>query len=213
MSKSLGNVIAPSQLVETYGLDQTRHLLMAEVPFGNDGDFSHKSAIRRVNADLANGIGNLAQRTLTLIQKNCAAAVPEPGAFTDQDKALLDAAYGLWTNIEGDLRLQSFHEVLRTIWSAIGAADVYIDTNAPWALKKTDIARMGTVLFVLAETIRSVAIVLQPFMPDTMSRLLDQLAVPADQRDFAALGDAGRLVPGTPLPPPQGLFPRIVEAA
>jgi methionyl-tRNA synthetase len=212
MSKSLGNVIAPSQLVETYGLDQTRHLLMAEVPFGNDGDFSHKSAIRRVNADLANGIGNLAQRTLTLIQKNCAAAVPEPGAFTDQDKALLDTAYGLWRAVEGDLRLQSFHEVLRTIWSAIGAADVYIDTNAPWALKKTDIARMGTVLFVLAETIRSVAIVLQPFMPDTMTRLLDQLAVPADKRDFAALGEAGRLVPGTALPPPQGLFPRIVEA-
>jgi methionyl-tRNA synthetase len=211
MSKSLGNVIAPSQLVDTYGLDQTRYLLMAEVPFGNDGDFSHKSAIRRINADLANGIGNLAQRTLTLIQKNCSAAVPEPGEFTTQDKALLASAYGLWEKIEGDLRLQSFHEVLRTIWSVIGDADGYIDANAPWALKKTDTARMSTVLYVLAEAIRSVGIVLQPFMPQAMARLLDQLAIPVDQRDFAALGEAGGLIPGTPLPPPQGLFPRIVE--
>jgi methionyl-tRNA synthetase len=212
ISKSLGNAIAPSQLVETYGLDQTRYLLMAEVPFGNDGDFSHKSAIRRINADLANGIGNLAQRTLTLIQKNCAAAIPEPGAFTDQDKALLDVAHRLWERIESDLRLQSFHEVLRTIWGVVGASDVYIDTNAPWALKKTDVARMGTVLYVLAETLRTLAIVVQPFMPETMSRLLNQLAVPEDKRNFAFLGEEGTLTPGTVLPPPQGLFPRIVEA-
>ena len=212
MSKSLGNVIAPSQLVETYGLDQTRYLLMAEVPFGNDGDFSHKSAIRRINADLANGIGNLAQRTLTLIQKNCGAAVPEPGEFTPEDKALLASAHGLRQAVDSDMSNQAFHEVLKTIWGVIGAGDGYIDAMAPWALKKTDTARMATVLYVLAETLRSIGIVAQPFMPDTMGRLLDQLAVPANKRDFAACGDAGRLVPGTPLPAPQGLFPRIVEA-
>ncbi len=212
MSKSLGNVIAPSQLVETYGLDQTRYLLMAEVPFGNDGDFSHKSAIRRINADLANGIGNLAQRTLTLIQKNCAAAVPVHGDFTAQDEALLKSADSLQANVEEDLRLQSFHEVLRKIWSVIGDADGYIDANAPWALKKTDPARMETVLYVLAETLRALGIVIQPFMPETMNRLLDQLGIPADKRNFAALGEGGRLTPGTALPPPQGLFPRIVEA-
>jgi len=212
MSKSLGNVIAPSQLVETYGLDQTRYLLMAEVPFGNDGDFSHKSAIRRINADLANGIGNLAQRTLTLIQKNCGAAVPTHGEFTGQDKDLLDEANNLHRNVEDHLNKQAFHEVLRTIWTLISSADIYIDTNAPWALKKTDTERMGTVLYVLAETLRAVAIVLQPFMPETMGRLLDQLAVAADKRDFAALGEGSHLVPGTHLPPPQGLFPRIVEA-
>jgi methionyl-tRNA synthetase len=212
MSKSLGNVIAPSQLVETYGLDQTRYVLMAEVPFGNDGDFSHKSVIRRINADLANGIGNLAQRTLTLIQKNCGAAVPTHGEFAGQDKDLLDEAHGLRRNVEVDMEKQSFHEVLRTIWALISSADIYIDTNAPWALKKTDVERMGTVLYVLAETLRALAIVLQPFMPATMGRLLDQLAVAADRRDFAALGEGGRLSPGTPLPAPQGLFPRIVEA-
>jgi len=212
MSKSLGNVIAPSQLVETYGLDQTRYLLMAEVPFGNDGDFSHASAIRRINADLANGIGNLAQRTLTLIQKNFAGAVPEPGEFTAEDKALLESAHALRQAIEPDMQSQAFHEVLKTIWGVIGAGDGYIAGMAPWALQKTDPVRAGTVLYVLAETLRSLAIVIQPFMPDTMARLLDLLAVPADKRDFAACGKAGRLAPGTSVPPPQGLFPRIVEA-
>jgi methionyl-tRNA synthetase len=211
MSKSLGNVIAPSQLVETYGLDQTRYVLLAEVPFGNDGDFSRSAVVRRINADLANGLGNLAQRTLTLIQRNCGGAVPTPGAFTEQDKALLDAADNLAARIESDLRTQLFHEVLKTVWGVISDADSYIDANAPWALKKTDPARMETVLFVLAETLRALGIVLQPFMPDTMWRLLDQLAIPAERRDFAALGEAGWLVPGTALPPPQGLFPRIVE--
>jgi methionyl-tRNA synthetase len=217
MSKSLGNVIAPGNLVETYGLDQARYLLMAEVPFGNDGDFSHSSAVRRVNADLANGIGNLAQRTLTLIQKNCGGAVPEPGEFTNEDKALLNAGFKEFADflekIEDDIRKQLFHEALYQIWELIRSGDGYIDAMAPWALKKSDPARMATVLYVLAETLRTLAIVIQPFMPSTMIRLLDQLAVPPGKRDFAALGEAGRLKPGTPLPPPQGLFPRIVEAA
>jgi methionyl-tRNA synthetase len=212
MSKSLNNAIPPSQLIETYGLDQTRYLLMAEVPFGNDGDFSHAAAVRRINADLANGIGNLAQRTLTLIQKNCGGAVPEYGNFSNSDNDLIGSAQAIYRNIEGYIDHQLFHEALRTIWSLISDADVYIDTNAPWALKKTDPARMATVLYVLAEILRSLGIVLQPFMPESMARLLDQLAVPADRRDFAALGEGGRLVSGTPLPPPQGLFPRIVEA-
>ena len=103
-------------------------------------------------------------------------------------------------------------EVLRSIWSLVGDGDGYIDAMAPWALKKTDPARMATVLYVLAETLRTLAIVIQPFMPEKMAALLDQLAVPADKRDFGALGEGGRLVPGTALPPPQGLFPRIVDA-
>jgi len=210
MSKSLGNVIAPSQLVKTYGLDQIRYVLLAEVPFGNDGDFSHEAAIRRINADLANGIGNLAQRTLTLIQKNCGATIPSAGELTEQDRSLLADADALCADVEGHLGRQQFHDALRAIWGVIGAADVYIDANAPWALKKTDPARMGTVLYVLAETLRTIGIVLQPFMPDVMVRLLDQLGVASEQRNFAALGEAGRLAPGVPVPPPQGLFPRIV---
>jgi methionyl-tRNA synthetase len=211
MSKSLGNVIAPSQLVETYGLDQTRYLLLAEVPFGNDGDFSHAAAIRRINADLANGLGNLAQRTLTLIQKNCDAVIPMPGAFTAADEILLAQTNDLLAFCRNEIAVQRFHDYLKTVWGVIAHADGYIDAQAPWALKKTDPARMATVLYVLAEAIRTIAIVLQPFMPDTMARLLDQLAIPADKRGFAALGESGRLAPGTALPPPQGLFPRIVE--
>jgi methionyl-tRNA synthetase len=211
MSKSLGNAIAPAQLVERYGLDQTRYLLLAEVPFGNDGDFSHKAAVRRINADLANGIGNLAQRTLTLIQKNCGGVIPTPNGFTPEDKDLISKSSLLYNSLKGNLETQLFHDVLRTIWSLISDADIYIDANAPWALKKTDPERMATVLYVLAEILRALAIVLQPFMPDVMVRLLDQLGVPSDKRDFAALGWAGRLLPGAALPPPQGLFPRIVE--
>ena len=213
MSKSLGNVIAPSQLVETYGLDQARYLLLAEVPFGNDGDFSHEAAVRRINADLANGIGNLAQRTLTLIQKNCGGSLPEPKDFTEHDWELLTQGYALVGAVQGDLDKQLFHEALRTIWAVIANGDAYIDANAPWALKKTDTARMGTVLYVMAETLRSIGIVLQPFMPGVMAELLDQLAAPADKRNFSGMGEAARLIPGSIMPPPRGLFPRIVEPA
>jgi len=212
MSKSLGNVIAPKQLVDTYGLDPTRYVLLAEVPFGNDSDFTQSAVIRRINADLANGLGNLAQRTLTLIQKNCGGTVPNPGAFAPADNELLAQAVGLLETCRAEILVQRFHEALKAQWAVIGAADGYIDAQAPWALKKTDPARMETVLYVLAETIRHLAILIQPFMPDTMSRLLDQLAIPADKRSFAALGEPGKLVPGVALPPPQGLFPRIVES-
>jgi methionyl-tRNA synthetase len=212
MSKSLGNVIAPAQLVETYGLDQTRYVLLAEVPFGNDGDFSHAAVVRRLNADLANGLGNLAQRTLTLIQKNCGASIPTPGALTQADQELLAQTDALLAACRAEILGQRFHEYLKIVWALISSADGYIDAQAPWALRKTDPARMATVLYVLAETIRGVAILLQPFMPDSMARLLDQLGVATEARDFGALGGAGRLKPGAPLPPPQGLFPRIVEA-
>jgi methionyl-tRNA synthetase len=213
MSKSLGNVIAPDQLIATYGLDPARYLLLAEVPFGNDGDFAHEAAIRRINADLANGIGNLAQRTLTLIQKNCSASVPQPGDFTPEDAGLLAQADGLADRLSPEIDRQMFHEALRSVMATVGAGDSYIDANAPWALRKTDPARMATVLYVLAETLRAIGIVLQPFMPTAMTELLDQLAVPTGKRDFAAMGEAGRLVPGTPLAAPRGLFPRIVEPA
>ncbi len=211
MSKSLGNVIAPADLVARYGLDQARYLLLAEVPFGNDGDFSHSAAIRRINADLANGLGNLAQRTLTLIQKNCGGVVPTPGPLTEADRVLLGFADNLLSSVKGALRGQLFHEVLRTVWVLISDGDSYIDANAPWALRKTDPARMETVLYVLAEVLRATGIVLQPFMPETIGRLLDKLAVPADKRSFASLGEVGRLAIGVPLPPPppKGLFPRI----
>ena len=211
ISKSVGNVIDPYELVRTYGLDQTRYFLMREVPFGNDGDFSRAAMIRRINGELANDLGNLAQRSLSMIAKNCGAKVPTRGVFTDADKALLNKAQDALVQVRHDLDAQSFHKALDRLWAIIGDANRYVDEQAPWGLKKTDPARMETVLYVLAETLRYLAILIQPFMPDAMGRLLDQLAVPVGARDFAALTDAHALVSGADLPAPSGIFPRYVE--
>ncbi|MBL8835997.1 MAG: methionine--tRNA ligase [Alphaproteobacteria bacterium] len=210
MSKSLGNVVEPVRLIETYGLDQVRYFLLREVPFGQDGNFSHRQMILRINSDLANDFGNLAQRVLSFIAKNAGGEVPAPGAFTADDEALLAGAGRLLDAVRGRLEEQAFHLALDAIWDVVGTANRYVDVQAPWTLRKTDQARMKTVLYVLIETIRQLAIVTQPVMPGTMGRLLDQLAVPANHRGFAQIGT--RLVPGTRLPPPTGLFPRHVEA-
>jgi len=212
ISKSVGNVIDPLGLIDTYGLDQLRFFLLREVPFGNDGDFSHRAMIGRMNSELANDLGNLAQRVLSMIGKNCGAKVPTPQAErTDEDRVMLGSADGLLAAVRPLIDRQAFNEVLETIWVVIRAANGYVDRQAPWALRKTDPARMETVLYVLAETIRTVATLLHPFMPTSADRMLDQLAIAADGRTFAGLGEAGRLVPGIPLPAPQGVFPRFVE--
>jgi len=211
MSKSLGNVIEPVNLIAKYGLDQVRYFLLREVPFGQDGNFSHRQMVLRINSDLANDFGNLAQRVLSFIQKNAGAAVPTPGPFTADDEALLGAAAGMLGTVRARLGEQAFHLALDAIWEVVTAANRYVDVQAPWTLRKTDAARMNTVLYVLVETIRHLAIVAQPVMPGTMERLLDQLSVPAGDRTFAAIGK--RLSPGTKLPAPSGLFPRHVEPA
>jgi len=208
ISKSLGNVIDPLKLVERYGLDQVRYFLLREVPFGNDGDFSHRAMVNRMNAELANDLGNLAQRVLSMIAKNCEAKVPQPGTFTEADEALLGAAKALLPRLRTLLDQQVFHEALEAVWVVVRAANAYVDHQAPWALRKTDPARMATVLYVLAETIRHLAILMQPVVPDSAARMLDQLA--ATRRDFAALAEP--LAAGTPLPKPEGVFPRFVEA-
>ena len=213
MSKSLGNVIAPDALVATYGLDATRYFLMREVPFGNDGDFSHRAMVNRINGDLANDYGNLVQRVLSMIAKNCGAAVPGPGPLVEADRRLLDAAHALLDTARAELAVQAFHRMLDAFWAVIGAGNRYVDEQAPWALRKTDPPRMATVLYVLAETLRHLGILTQPVMPDASARILDQLAVPDGERGFDRLGPAHALGPGTPLPPPRGVFPRHVDGA
>ncbi|MEE8275390.1 MAG: methionine--tRNA ligase [Alphaproteobacteria bacterium] len=212
ISKSLGNVIEPLGLVERYGLDQVRYFMLREVPFGNDGDFSHRAMVSRANDDLANDFGNLVQRVLSMINRNCGARVPEPGALDAADRALLDAAHGLVDELRGHFAVQAFHSALIRLWEVIGAANRYVDEQAPWSLKKTDPARMGSVLYTLAETIRHLAILAQPVTPLAAAKILDQLAVGEGARDFARLGPRGALVPGTALPKPEGVFPRFVEA-
>ncbi len=212
MSKSVGNVISPYDLVERYGVDPSRFFLLREVPFGNDGDFSHAQAIARINNDLANGLGNLAQRTLTQIQKNCAAAVPVPGNLTIEDTMLLKLAQiDMLEAVRAELDQQRFHKALETIWQVVTAANGYIDAQAPWTLKKTDQARMATVLYVLAETIRCLALVVQPFVPASSAKMLDQLAITETERTLQFLSPGHALKQGAALPVPEGVFPRIVE--
>jgi len=178
ISKSLGNVIDPLELVERYGLDPVRYFLMREVPFGNDGDFSHRAMVNRLNGDLANDLGNLAQRVLSMINRNCAATVPEPGPLSVEDHTFLASAHGIIDTVRVEMKVQGLHRALEAIWVVIGDANRYVDAQAPWELKKSDVGRMNTVLYVAAEVIRHLGIMVQPFMPDSAANLLDQLAQP-----------------------------------
>jgi len=210
MSKSVGNVIAPQDLLNAYGLDATRYILMREVPHGQDGNFSHEHAIARINSDLANGLGNLAQRTLSQIAKNCDGKVPAPGDLTAEDKDLLDQAQNkMVAALRGEFDKFAFHRGLEAIWKVVYAANAYIDVQAPWALKKTDVNRMNTVLYVLAETIRNLGIAVQAVVPDSASKLLDQVASPLNERTYAHISPTYALKAGTALPAPSGVFPRI----
>ena len=211
MSKSLGNFIAPKQLVDTYGVDPLRYFLLRELPFGSDGDFSHRAMVGRLNSDLANDLGNLAQRVLVMINRDCGAAIPEPGKLSVADQVLLELAYGLLETVRNHMREQAFHLALEAIWKIVSEANRYVDEQAPWILRRGDPDRMRTVLYTLAETIRHLGILVQPFVPGSAIRLLDQLGVAPDAREFAALA-AAPLVPGTRLPRPEGIFPRFVEA-
>ena len=282
ISKSLGNVIDPVALVNEFGLDQTRYFLMREVPFGNDGNFSRNAMIHRINAELANNIGNLVQRTLSMISKNCNAAVPDLtglpelakvkgesslldsaitvateigdkllhegivsaakyiSSFADKmnekmaEKAhemvgevtkertslsqeernaipLLAACDGAIVTIRGLMEQRNFSGVLEVIIDLANQSNSYIDHTAPWTLKKTDPAQMNLVLYVLAEAIRTIGILLQPFMPDAAAKILDQLAISSKKRSFAHLSEAYSLTSGSKLPEPQGVFPRYVE--
>jgi methionyl-tRNA synthetase len=211
ISKSVGNVIDPGALIERYGLDQVRYFLLREVPFGNDGDFSHRAMVNRMNGELANDYGNLAQRVLSMIAKNCGNRLPTPGALTAEDDELLTPARAMLGRVRDAMDRQLFHEALETIWVVVRAANGYVDRQAPWALKKTDPDRMGTVLWVLAETVRQLALLTQPFMPASSGRLLDQLAVADDRRTLAFCGAEFALAGGTLLPAPQGVFPRHME--
>ncbi len=214
MSKSVGNVIGPEELIEKYGLDPLRYFLLRDIAYGQDGDISHEALVQRMNSDLANDLGNLCQRSLSMIAKNCGAAVPVPEAsFSATDKVLLEKAYGLLPVVRKELDDLAFHKALDKIWEVIGDANRYVDSEAPWGLKKTNPERMKTVLYVLAEVVRVVGILLMPFMPQSMEKMLDQLSVSHEARRFDTLNAAGALVAGVALPPPAGVFPRYVEEA
>jgi methionyl-tRNA synthetase len=211
MSKSVGNVVDPFAMAAQYGVDQIRYFFMREVPFGQDGSYNHEAIVARINADLANDLGNLAQRSLSMIAKQLGGVLPEPGALTDNDKAILTQADGMIVLARTAMATQQIHHWLNAVWAVVAEANRYFAGEAPWALAKTDPQRQRTVLYVTAEVIRQIAILAQPVIPDSSARLLDLLGIPADQRDFAALGGATRIEPGTALPAPVGIFPRYIE--
>jgi methionyl-tRNA synthetase len=211
MSKSVGNVADPFALADAYGVDPLRYFFLREVPFGQDGNYSHEAIVARINADLANDLGNLAQRSLTMIGKNFGNLLPSPGAFSAADQTMLAAADAMIGKAREAMKTQALHQVLNAVWAVVADANRYFAGEAPWALAKTDPARQGTVLYVTAEVIRQVAILTLPFMPASAAKLLDLLNVPAGERDFATLGGTHRLAAGTTLGPIAPVFPRYVE--
>lgn len=209
MSKSIGNVIDPVALVEEFGLDPVRYFLMREIIFGNDGNFSKKNLILRVNSELSNKIGNLAQRTISFLAKQCSGKIPEvKDAYSD---ALLVHCTELKMKIVAAMENQEISLVLDEIIKLADMANSYIDYNAPWTLKKTDPEKMEYVLYVLLETIRHIAILLQPFIPESASKMLSQLKVSDDHRNLDHLGQNGSLTPGMILETPTPIFPRFEE--
>jgi methionyl-tRNA synthetase len=210
MSKSVGNIVDPVTLIDTFGVDQVRYFLLREVPFGQDGSYSEDAIITRINTDLANELGNLAQRSLSMVAKNLDGIVPTPGEFTAGDSELLAIADGLLDKVRAEFDSQAMHLALETIWLMLGAANRYFSAQQPWVLRKSesdaDHVRFATVLYTTCEAVRIAALLIQPVMPESAGKLLDLLGQPAEQRDFAAIGT--RLAPGTQLPAPAGVFPR-----
>lgn len=210
ISKSLGNVIDPVELVEKYGVDQTRFFLMSEIGFGNDGDFSHDAFIRKVNSNLANELGNLCQRTLSMVFKNCGKEIPDEFPdFTEEDEALLKSAQDLREKAATAISIQAINKYSDAMVEMVWETNKYIDVMEPWALKKKDPERMKTVLFTILEVLRYVGILYQPLIPTASNKILDALSVPEDERTFANLSPEYMIKKGSPVAKPKGFFPRI----
>jgi methionyl-tRNA synthetase len=209
MSKSLGNVVDPFDLVEEFGVDPVRFFFLREVSFGNDGDYAREKFINRANADLANDFGNLAQRSLSMIAKNCDSRVPSPGPLNKDDAAILASADAAVAAAGAAMDAQLIHEALAALWEVVADANRYFAGQEPWALRKTDFQRMETVLYVTAEVIRRLAIPALAFIPASAGRLLDFLSVGGSQWLIEFAGDKGRLRPGTMLPVPEPVFRRF----
>jgi len=215
MSKSVGNIVDPVTLVDVFGVDQVRYFLLREVPFGQDGSYSEEAIVTRINTDLANELGNLAQRSLSMVAKNLGGVVPEPGEFAAADTELLKATDGLLERVRASFDAQAMHLALEAIWLTLGEANKYFSAQEPWVLRKSesdaDQARFRTVLYTTCEVVRIAALLVQPVMPESAGKMLDLLGQNEDQRALTSIGT--RLAPGTVLPPPTGVFPRHQPAS
>jgi methionyl-tRNA synthetase len=214
MSKSLGNVIDPLQLADAFGVDQLRYFLLRDVTFGQDGSYSAEAIVNRVNADLANSFGNLAQRTLSFIAKNCDGVLPSGGKPDSADEELLKLVQeAAATDVPRAFQDLALSQGIEAWLRAVFACNQYIDAQAPWALRKTDIERMTAVLGTLYQAIRDLAIAILPVIPTAAGKLLDQMGIPAEERSFGALADPGSYVrlasSGFKLELPKPIFPRL----
>jgi methionyl-tRNA synthetase len=216
MSKSLGNVVEPLAMAEEYGVDQLRYFLIRDVPFGQDGSYSHEAIVTRTNADLANSFGNLAQRTLSQIFKNLDGVLPIGNRPDDADTKLLRDVRNSVDDLKRSFEEYNLSHGVEHWLRAVYACNQYIDAQEPWKLKKTDPERMKHVLAVLFMAIHDLAIAISPVIPDSAARLLDQMGVPNGERNFAAIDDPERYArlaaSGFRLEAPQGVFPRYVDA-
>ncbi|MBX4335747.1 methionine--tRNA ligase [Bartonella raoultii] len=209
MSKSIGNVVNPFEMVDHYGLDQVRYFLLREVPFGQDGSYSHESLVNRINADLANDLGNLAQRSLSMIAKNCNAKVPTPVNFFVQDEQLLEQSLQIFKTVRQSMSSLEIHLALSAIFSIVADANRYFANEQPWSLRKNNPERFYTVLYVTVEILRRIGIMLLPFMPQSADKLLDSLAISKKDRLFYHIGHV-KIQEGLDLPPPEPIFPRYI---
>jgi len=215
MSKSLGNTIDPHDMIKEYGTDYVRYFMMREVPFGNDGNYSQDALISRINADLANNIGNLVQRVTSLVHRHFNAVIPNtpsPKSYDDADNALLNSVYESVAPVRQHIDNQSIHLALEHIISIANSANIYIDRNAPWKLIKTHKDRAGHVLYILLESIRVIAILLQPFIPQSARNILLQIGIVVDECTvpFAHCSPDYAIKSKTPIPTPSVIFKKLL---
>ena len=212
MSKSLGNVVDPFGVTEEFGTDPVRWYCLREISFGQDGDWGREKFVNRNNADLANNFGNLAQRSLSMIQKNFGGLVPEFVGATSEERPLLNSVEDALVKAREAMKGQQVHEAAAAIFAAFNEANNYFASQAPWALAKTDPARMATVLYYTIDAVRRLTIPLLAFIPDSAGRVLDMLAVPPEMRTLGAANLEAGLTVGTKLPPPQPVFKKFEQA-